>query len=47
MQTSVVSFAPLGFSLTKSDLQDTFNAASIRYRIAIGPNNGQKTQPSI
>ena len=29
--------------LTQADLQDTFNSASVRYRIAIGPNSGQKT----
>ena len=29
--------------LTQADLQDSFNAASVRYRIAIGPNQGQKT----
>ncbi len=29
--------------LTQADLQDTFNAASVRYRIAIGPNSGRKT----
>ena len=29
--------------LTQADLQDTFNAASVRYRIAIGPRSGQKT----
>ena len=28
--------------LTQADLQDSFNAASVRYRIAIGPNQGQK-----
>ncbi len=29
--------------LTQADLQDTFNSASVRYRIAIGPNRGEKT----
>ncbi len=29
--------------LAQADLQDSFNAASVRYRIAIGPNQGQKT----
>ncbi len=29
--------------LTQADLQDTFNAASVRHRIAIEPRSGQKT----
>ena len=29
--------------LTQEDLQDSFNAASVRYRIAIGPSSDQKT----
>ncbi len=29
--------------LSHAGLQDSFNAASVRYRIAIGPNSGQKT----
>jgi len=29
--------------LTQADIQDSFNAASVRYRIAIGSNQGQKT----
>ncbi len=29
--------------LTQADLQDTFNAASVRHRIAIEPKSGQKT----
>ncbi|MBV1907428.1 MAG: transposase [Pseudomonadales bacterium] len=29
--------------LAQADLQDSFNAASVRYRIAIGPNSGKKT----
>ncbi|TDJ65690.1 MAG: hypothetical protein E2O37_03985 [Proteobacteria bacterium] len=31
------------FDFSEADIQDTFNAASVRYRIAIGPNQGQKT----
>ena len=31
------------FDFSEADVQDTFNAASVRYRIAIGPNSGQKT----
>ncbi len=31
------------FDFTETDVQDTFNAASVRYRIAIGPNSGKKT----
>ncbi len=27
--------------LTQADLQDTFNAASVRYRITIGPRSGR------
>ncbi len=31
------------FDFSEADVQDTFNAASVRYRIAIGPNSGKKT----
>ncbi len=31
------------FDFSETDVQDTFNAASVRYRIAIGPNRGKKT----
>ena len=31
------------FDFSETDVQDTFNAASVRYRIAIGPNSGKKT----
>ena len=30
------------FDFSEADVQDTFNAASVRYRIAIGPNSGKK-----
>lgn len=31
------------FDFCETNVQDTFNAASVRYRIAIGPNSGKKT----
>ena len=31
------------FDFSEADVQDAFNAASVRYRIAIGPNSGKKT----
>ncbi len=31
------------FDFCEPNVQNTFNAASVRYRIAIGPNSGKKT----
>jgi len=31
------------FDFSEADVQDSLNAASVRYRIAIGPNRGKKT----
>ena len=33
----------LYFDFCETNIQDTFNAASVRYRIAIGPNSDKKT----
>jgi len=30
------------FDFSEADIQDTFNAASVRYRIVTGPNSGEK-----